>query len=198
MNKVLGITGGIGSGKTTVVQMFKKIGIPVYNADTEAKKLMQSSHKIKHEICSVVGQDAYKNGILDKDFISNKIFNDKNILKKINNIIHPKVYNHFKQWLSSQKSLYVVKEVAILFESKIEDQFDFILTVTAPENLRIQRVIERDKKSKITIQSIINNQLRDSEKIKNSDFVIYNIDMDTTLKNVYDIHKKIINSLSKK
>jgi len=198
MNKVLGITGGIGSGKTTVVQMFKKIGIPVYNADTEAKKLMQSSHKIKHEICSVVGQDAYKNGILDKDFISDKIFNDKNILKKINNIIHPKVYNHFKQWLSSQKSLYVVKEVAILFESKIEDQFDFILTVTAPENLRIQRVIERDKKSKITIQSIINNQLRDSEKIKNSDFVIYNIDMDTTLKNVYDIHKKIINSLSKK
>ena len=198
MNKVLGITGGIGSGKTTVVQMFKEIGIPVYNADTEAKKLMQSSHKIKHEICSVVGQDAYKNGILDKDFISDKIFNDKNILKKINNIIHPKVYNHFKQWLSSQKSLYVVKEVAILFESKIEDQFDFILTVTAPENIRIQRVIERDKKSKITIQSIIKNQLRDSEKIKNSDFVISNIDMHKTLKNVYDIHKKIINSLSKK
>ena len=198
MNKVLGITGGIGSGKTTVVQMFKEIGIPVYNADTEAKKLMQSSHKIKHEICSVVGQDAYKNGILDKDFISDKIFNDKNILKKINNIIHPKVYNHFKQWLSSQKSLYVVKEVAILFESKIEDQFDFILTVTAPENLRIQRVIKRDKKSLITIQSIIDNQLRDSEKIKNSDFVISNIDMDKTLKNVYDIHKKIINSLGKK
>ena len=198
MNKVLGITGGIGSGKTTVVQMFKEIGVPVYNADTEAKKLMQSSNEIKYEICSVVGQDAYKNGILDKDFISDKIFNDKNILKKINNIIHPKVSKHFNQWLSSQKSLYVVKEVAILFESKIEDQFDFILTVTAPENLRIQRVIKRDKKSLITIQSIIDNQLRDSEKIKNSDFVISNIDMDKTLKNVYDIHKKIINSLGKK
>ncbi len=198
MNKVLGITGGIGSGKTTVVQMFKEIGVPVYNADKEAKKLMQSSNEIKYEICSVVGQDAYKNGILDKDFISDKIFNDKNILKKINNIIHPKVSKHFKQWLSFQKSSYVVKEVAILFESKIEDQFDFILTVTAPENLRIQRVIKRDKKSLITIQSIIDNQLRDSEKIKNSDFVISNIDMDKTLKNVYDIHKKIINSLGKK
>ena len=198
MNKVLGITGGIGSGKTTVVQMFKEIGVPVYNADTEAKKLMQSSHEIKNEICSVVGQDAYKNGILDKDFISDKIFNDKNILKKINNIIHPEVSKHFKQWLSFQKSSYVVKEVAILFESKIEDQFDFILTVTAPENLRIQRVIKRDKKSLIAIQSIISNQLKDSVKIKNSDFVISNINMDKTLKNVYDIHKKIINSIGKK
>ena len=196
MIKILGITGGIGSGKTTVGQIFGEIGIPVYNADKEAKNLMQSSNKIKYEICSLVGQDAYKNGILDKDFISDKIFNNKNILKKINNIIHPRVSKHFKQWLSSQKSLYVVKEVAILFESKIEDQFDFILTVTAPENIRIQRVIKRDQKSLITIQSIINNQLRDSEKIKNSDFVISNIDMDQTLKNVYDIHKKIIKLLS--
>ena len=195
---VLGITGGIGSGKTTVCDMFSSIGVPVYNADIEAKKIMELSEDVKSKICLKFGDKAYVGGNLNKNFISEKIFKDKSLLKEINNIVHPEVYLHFTEWQSSQKSLYVVKEVAILFELKTENQFNFILTVTAPEEIRIQRIIKRDGKSKELVRSIIDNQLKDSEKIRKSDFVIVNICEEKTLKNVYDIHEKIINSIAKK
>ena len=195
---VLGITGGIGSGKTTVCDMFSSIGVPVYNADIEAKKIMESSEDVKSKICLKFGDKAYVGGNLNKNFISEKIFKDKSLLKEINNIVHPEVYLHFNEWQSSQNSLYVVKEVAVLFELKTEKQFNFILTITAPEEIRIQRIIKRDGKSKELIRSIIDNQLKDSEKIKKSDFVIVNICKEKTLKNVYDIHEKIINSIAKK
>ncbi|MFL2620984.1 MAG: dephospho-CoA kinase [Flavobacteriaceae bacterium] len=195
---VLGITGGIGSGKTTVCDMFSSIGVPVYNADIEAKKIMESSEDVKSKICLKFGDKAYVGGNLNKNFISEKIFKDKSLLKEINNIVHPEVYLHFTEWQSSQKSLYVVKEVAILFELKTENQFNFILTVTSPEETRIQRIIKRDGKSKELVRSIIDNQLKDSEKIRKSDFVIVNICMEKTLKNVYDIHEKIINYIAKK
>ena len=195
---VLGITGGIGSGKTTVCDMFSSIGVPVYNADIEAKKIMESSEDVKSKICLKFGDKAYVGGNLNKNFISEKIFKDKSLLKEINNIVHPEVYLHFTEWQSSQKSLYVVKEVAILFELKTENQFNFILTVTSPEETRIQRIIKRDGKSKELVRSIIDNQLKDSEKIRKSDFVIVNICMEKTLKNVYDIHEKIINTIVKK
>ena len=195
---VLGITGGIGSGKTTVSEMFSSIGVPVYNADIEAKKIMESSESVKAKICSKFGDRAYVNGNLNKNFISEKIFKNKSLLNDINKIVHPEVYSHFSEWQSSLNSLYVVKEVAILFELKTENQFNFILTVTAPEKIRIQRIIKRDGKSKELVLSIIDNQSKDSEKIKNSDFVIVNICKEKTLKNVYDIHEKIINSIAKK
>ena len=195
---VLGITGGIGSGKTTVCDMFSSIGVPVYNADIEAKKIMESSEDVKSKICLKFGDKAYVGGNLNKNFISEKIFKDKSLLKEINNIVHPEVYLHFTEWQSSQKSLYVVKEVAILFELKTENEFNFILTVTSPEETRIQRIIKRDGKSKELVRSIIDNQLKDSEKIRKSDFVIVNICMEKTLKNVYDIHEKIINYIAKK
>ena len=195
---VLGITGGIGSGKTTVSDMFASIGVPVYNADLEAKKIMESSEYVKAKIHSKFGARAYVNGNINKNFISEKIFKNKSLLKDINNIVHPEVYSNFCEWQSSQKSLYVIKEVAILFESKTENQFNFILTVTAPEEIRIQRIIKRDGKSKELVRSIIDNQLKDSEKIRKSDFVIVNICMEKTLKNVYDIHQKIIHFITKK
>lgn len=195
---VLGITGGIGSGKTTVCDMFSSIGVPVYNADIEAKKIMESSEDVKSKICLKFGDKAYVGGNLNKNFISEKIFKDKSLLKEINNIVHPEVYLHFTEWQSSQKSLYVVKEVAILFELKTENQFNFILTVTSPEETRIQRIIKRDGKSKELVRSIIDNQLKDLEKIRKSDFVIVNICKEKTLKNVYDIHEKIINYIAKK
>jgi len=195
---ILGVTGGIGSGKTTVCDMFKSLGIPVYNSDNEARKLMQSSSLIKAKICSKFGNDAYTNGSLNKDFIFKKIFRQKSFLEEINSIVHPEVSLHFKEWLSSKKSIYVIKEVAILFESKLENQFNFILTVIAPENIRIKRVVDRDKKSISEVKSIINNQLKDSEKISKSDFVINNISINRTLKDVYEIHNKIINYIDLK
>ena len=191
MTKVLGLTGGIGSGKTTVAKMFKALDVPVYNADQAAKILMYSSKELKHKIKQLLGEDAYKQNELNKEFISEKIFNNKVLLTHINALVHPEVTLDFNSWLSMQTSAYVVKEVAVLFETAAEDQFDYILTVTAPESLRIQRIIERDQTPLAKIKAVMSNQLQDSEKTAKSDFMILNIDWDDTQKQVYDIHNKI-------
>ena len=191
MTKILGLTGGIGSGKTTVSKMFNALDVPVYNADQTAKILMQSSKDLKHEIKQLLGEDAYKQNQLNKAFISEKIFNNKALLRQINALVHPEVALDFNSWLSKQTSAYVVKEVAVLFETAAEDQFDYILTVTAPEALRIQRIIERDHTPLAKIKAVMSNQLQDSEKTAKSDFVIFNIDWNYTKKKVYDIHNII-------
>ena len=191
MTKVLGLTGGIGSGKTTVAKIFKSLDVPVYNADQAAKILMYSSKELKHKIKQLLGEDAYKQNELNKEFISEKIFNNKVLLTHINALVHPEVTLDFNSWLSMQTSAYVVKEVAVLFETAAEDQFDYILTVTAPEALRIKRIIERDHTSLAKIKAVMSNQLQDSEKTAKSDFMILNIDWDDTQKQVYDIHNKI-------
>jgi dephospho-CoA kinase len=191
MTKVLGLTGGIGSGKTTVAKMFEALDVPVYNADQSAKILMQSSKDLKFKIKQLLGEDAYKQNQLNKAFVSEKIFNNKVLLTQINELVHPEVALDFNSWLSTQTSAYVVKEVAILFEIAAEDQFDYILTVTAPQALRIKRIIERDHITLATIKAVMSNQLQDSEKTTKSDFVIINIGWDHTKKQVYDIHKTI-------
>ncbi len=191
MSKVLGLTGGIGSGKTTVAKMFEALDIPVYNADQAAKILMQSSKDLKREIKKLLGEDAYKQNQLNKGFISEKIFNNKELLTQINALVHPEVALDFNSWLSIQTSAYVVKEMAIIFETNAEDQFDYILTVTAPEALRIQRIIERDHTPLAKIKAVMSNQLQDSEKSAKSDFVIFNIDWNYTKKKVCDIHNII-------
>jgi dephospho-CoA kinase len=191
MIKILGLTGGIGSGKTTVAKMFEALGVPVYNADQSAKMLMQSSQDLKEKIKQLLGEDAYTENRLNKAFISEKIFNNKVFLSQINALVHPEVAINFNLWLSKQTSAYVVKEVAILFETAAENQFDYILTVTAPEVLRIQRIIERDHTPLAKIKAIMSNQLQDSEKTVKSDFVILNTDLNDTKNQVYDIHNKI-------
>jgi len=192
MTKVLGLTGGIGSGKTTVSKMFSDLHVPVYNADYEAKKLMQNSLGLKDQIINLLGDNAYKNNVLNKNFISKKIFKDASLLQKINSIVHPAVIDHYKNWFSAQDSVYVVKEVAILFEINSQKNFDFILTITAPKSLRIQRIIKRDKKSIKDIEAIMSNQLPVYKQLSNSDFVIHNNAINETRKRVCDIHNKII------
>ena len=191
MIKILGLTGGIGSGKTTVAKMFEALGVPVYNADQSAKMLMQSSQDLKVKIKQLLGEDAYTENRLNKAFISEKIFNNKVLLSQINALVHPEVARDFNSWLTLQTSVYVIKEVAILFETAAEDQFDYILTVTAPEAIRIQRIIERDQIALTKIKAVISNQLQDSEKTVKSDFVILNTDLNDTKNQVYDIHNKI-------
>ena len=191
MIKILGLTGGIGSGKTTVAKMFEALGVPVYNADQSAKMLMQSSQDLKDKIKQLLGEDAYTENRLNKAFISEKIFNNKALLSQINALVHPEVARDFNSWLTLQTSVYVIKEVAILFETAAEDQFDYILTVTAPEAIRIQRIIERDQIALTKIKAVISNQLQDSEKTVKSDFVILNTDLNDTKNQVYDIHNKI-------
>ena len=196
MTKIVGLTGGIGSGKTTVAQMFKALGVPVYNADDEAKALMQSSEIIKGELIQLLGDTCYQNGQLNRSFIASKVFADKALLEKINAIVHPKVAAHFEQWRSNQNAPYVIKEVAILFETGSQDLFDFILTVTAPVETRIQRVMDRDQKTKSEVELVIKNQLSETEKINQSHFVIFNNTISNTERDVVEIHKKITETIN--
>lgn len=197
MTKIVGLTGGIGSGKTTVAHMFKALGVPVFNSDDEAKVLMNSSVIIKQEIIELLGENSYKDDTLNKPYIASQIFNTKAVLKQINAIVHPKVAAAFDTWVSKQNSPYVIKEVAILFETRTESLVDFIITVIAPLETRIQRVMERDQKSREAVELIIDNQLSDSEKIKKSHYVIENNNRLITEKKVLEIHTKILDALHK-
>lgn len=190
--KIVGLTGGIGSGKTTVANFFKSLDIPIYIADIEAKALMKRSKVIKRKLINLFGNKAYVEDKLNKPFIANKIFNDEVLLEKMNNIVHPKVASHFKRWLKKQDAPYVIKEAAILFENNTYKSLDFVITVIAPEKERINRVIARDKSSEEKVKAIIKNQWSDAKKVKLSDFVIENIDMESTKKQVFKIHQKIL------
>jgi len=185
--KVVGLTGGIGSGKTTIAKMFEEQGIPVYYADDEAKKLMNTSELIKQKLISAFGEDSYQNGKLNRAYLAEQVFNDKEKLKTINSIVHPEVDRHFKEWVSAQQSKIVVQENAILFESGKKDRFDVIITVTAPEEVRIRRVVKRDQTSEEQVKARIKNQMDDTEKIKNSDYTIENTDLDKSKKQVLQI-----------
>lgn len=193
--KIVGLTGGIGSGKTTVAKQFLSMGIPVYIADDEAKKLMVTSKVIKRKLIQLFGNEVYVGNKLNKPFIANIIFKDKSYLQKMNAIVHPKVANHFKKWVLKQQAPYVVKEVAILFENDGYKQCDYTITVTAPKALRIERLLKRDATTKANIEAIMKNQWTDEEKMKLSNFVIYNVDIESTENQVVEINKKILNDM---
>lgn len=195
---VVGLTGGIGSGKTTIAVWFKSLGIPVYVADDEAKALMNRSKVIKRELTQLFGDSAYKDGELNRPFLASKIFTDKSLLSKMNAIVHPKVALNFEKWLSKQEAAYVIKEAAVIFENNLEDQYDYIITVVADEALRIERVLNRDNTNKDKIKAIIKNQLSDEVKIEKSDFVITNNDLQVAKKQALDIHEEILKRITQK
>ena len=189
---IVGLTGGIGSGKTTVAKQFSEMGIPVYIADEEAKGLMRRSKIIKRKLIKLFGDEAYIDDELNKPFLANIIFNDKRYLQKMNAIVHPKVARHFQKWVIKQDTPYVIKEVAILFENGGHKACDFVITVTAPIETRIKRLLKRDNTSKEKIEAIMKNQWTDKEKVKHSHFVIENIELENTKKQVEKIHKEIL------
>jgi len=192
MTKVIGLTGGIGSGKSTVARLFADLGVPIYIADERAKQLMNTSKVIQRELITLFGNQAYTNNELDRNFIASKIFNDKELLQKMNAIVHPKVGADFERWLKRQNAVYVIKEAAIIFEHNQQSQYDYIITVTTPMEERVQRVMKRDNKSKAQILAIIDNQLSDEEKIKNSHFVIVNQKLEDTKTQVEILHDKLL------
>jgi dephospho-CoA kinase len=189
---VVGLTGGIGSGKTTILKCFESLGIPVYIADDEAKALMNRSKVIRRKLIHLFGESAYKDDELNRPYLASKIFNNSALLSKMNAIVHPKVAAHFKRWLKKQNAPYIVKEAAIIFENNLEDQYDYIITVVADKDTRIKRVMKRDGASREKIQSIISNQLSDIEKIKKSNFVITNNSLDAAKAKVISIHQQIL------
>lgn len=190
--KVVGLTGGIGSGKTTVAGFFNELGVPVYIADTEAKSLMNRSKVIKRKLIALFGEKAYLDDCLNKPYIASKIFTDKTLLEQMNAIVHPKVASHFKRWRNKQNAPYVLNESALLFENDSYKKYDLIITVTAPKLDRIKRVLQRDNASEENIRAIMNNQWDDVQRIELSDFTITNNTLSDTKKQVKIIHQKIL------
>ena len=186
--KVVGLTGGIGSGKTTVAKMFIALGVPVYIADDEARRLTNSSLIIKRKLTDLLGIKVYKNGVLNRKYVADIIFKDKDLLNKVNKIIHPIVSLHFKRWMKYQEGIYCIKEAAILFENDGYKKCDLTILVIAPVKERIRRVLNRDGSTKKVIETRIKNQWNDDKKCKLADIIIENIDLIKTKEKVREIH----------
>lgn len=187
---VVGLTGGIGSGKTTVAHFFSKFDhVVVYNADFEAKKLMNASSIIKAKICEEFGEESYYKNQLNSTFIANLVFKNKSKLEILNAIVHPEVKKHFQQFVNQhQKKQYIIYENAILFESKSHLNCDIIITVSAPLDLRIERTMLRDKSTKETIENRMKNQWLEVKKQLQSNYIIYNFDMKNIEPQIIKIH----------
>jgi len=190
--KLVGLTGGIGSGKTTIANMFADLGVPVYIADVEAKKLTNSSKAIQKKIKALLGNDAYKNEELDRAYVAELVFNDEKLLTQLNEIIHPAVAEHFKNWAVSQDAIYCIKEAAILFENDGYKQLDFNILVTAPKKTRIKRVLERDDTTEKKVRARMDAQWSDAKKMKLADLVIVNTTLEKTRAQVKKIHEFLI------
>jgi len=190
--KIVGLTGGIGSGKSAVLAVFSSLGIPCFQSDIRAKKLMQEDPELIRKIKSLFGDDIYLGEKLDRNKLSDLVFDDKAKLNSLMDIVHPRVKRDFEFFLTKQNAEYVIKEAAILFETGGEKDCDVTLLVTAPKKLRIQRVIKRDNINSEQIKSRMSHQWTDEKKLPLADYVINNIDWDKTLKRIEEIHKKLI------
>ncbi|MDB5227352.1 MAG: dephospho-CoA kinase [Bacteroidota bacterium] len=190
----VGITGGIGSGKTTVCGIFSTLGIPVYYADIRAKELMISDEGLKNQITKLFGDEAYQpDGGLNTKFIAAKAFTGKTLLQQLNALVHPAVFNDSITWFQQHADKpYALYEAAIMFESGSNKMMDKMITVYAPEEDRISRIIARDKVGRVDVLERINKQLPEEEKIKRADFIIYNDETHPLIEQVMSIHEQLI------
>ncbi|MDF0716180.1 dephospho-CoA kinase [Muricauda sp. 334s03] len=189
---IVGLTGGIGSGKSTVANMFRELGIPVYDSDKEAKILMSTSQEVKEAITDLLGKEAYTADGLNRSFIAEKVFRDTELLEKLNGIVHPAVGKHFMQWAEAQESPYVIQETALIFENNAQGKYDYTILVTAPVKTRIQRVVDRDGLEKQAVVDRMQNQLDDGQKLDLTDFLLENLELDKTKRKVKELHLKLL------
>lgn len=188
----IGITGGIGSGKSTVSQLFELLGIPVYIADTESKRLTESSPKIREELINVFGTELYEGHKLNKSLLASYIFNDKQKLEIVNSIIHPVVFDDFAKWIEKHSDTAIIAtESAILFEAGMNQFTDKVIVVYTPVEERIRRTMLRDGLSREKVVERIKSQLSDEEKVTKADFVIYNDESKSLIKQISEIIEQI-------
>ena len=187
----IGITGGIGSGKTFVSNIFSKLGIPVFNADSQAKNYMAHDSKLINKIQNIFGYQIYENGILQKESLAKLIFNNKNNLEKLNQLVHPLVKKKFNHWCKEQTSKIVIKETAILFESNSHLDIDKIICISSNLETRVNRVILRDNTSREKVLSRVRSQMSQDQKEKLSDFVILNDGIELLLPQIIKIIAQI-------
>ena len=187
----IGVTGGIGTGKTTVCTIFKKIGIPIFNADEQSKILLKKNENVISKIIKVFGDNILDKKKIDTKKLGRIVFTNKQKLIELNNILHPRVIEKFDNWLLEQDSKYIIKESALLFESNTYKKLDKIILIQSPLKLRIKRVCARDNRTKKEVSKIIKNQLKQSEYIKLVDYVITNNEKTLITPQVMAIHKQL-------
>lgn len=189
----LGITGGIGSGKSLVCSIFKQLGIPIYNADERAKDIINSDKALKSKIISAFGDLSYIDGLYNRKYISGIVFENKNKLQLLNDIIHPAVFNDWREFCKlHQNEKYIIKEAAIMFETESKNTVDKIVLVYSPLHLRIQRTMKRDNSSEEEVLRKINNQMPEEEKLKLADYILFNDGNKSLIEQVMELHNEII------
>lgn len=192
----IGLTGGIGSGKSTVSKIFETLGIPVFDADTAAKNIMNEDEGLKLKIKEIFGEEAYENGILNRKYLASIVFNDTEKLEQLNALVHPATISMAEKWAMKQTTPYTVKEAALFFESGSAAGIDYIIGVYAPQHLRIQRVMQRDNITREEVLARMDKQIDEEMKMKLCDFVLVNDEQHLLIPQVIALHKKF-NKLSK-
>lgn len=188
----VGLTGGIGSGKSTVAQIFEVLGIPVYYADIEAKRLMNENPELISAIIKLFGEKAYSNYHLDRKYISSIVFSDPIKLEQLNAIVHPGTKKDSEAWMQKQTTPYAIHEAALIFEAKVNDRLDHVIGVSSPEDLRIKRAMERDDVSRDEVMKRMSHQLDENSKMSKCDFVLVNDEEQLLIPQVLELHKKLI------
>ena len=188
----VGLTGGIGSGKSTVAAIFETLGVPVYYADKEAKRLMAEDEGLIQSIKKLLGEESYNNDVLNREYIAGVVFKDKEKLEQLNQLIHPLTVADSLNWMSKQITPYTIKEAALIFESHSESHLDVIIGVTSPESLRIKRVMERDGIDEDAVRQRMSRKMSEEEKIKKCDFVITNDESILLTPQIIRIHEILV------
>ena len=188
----VGLTGGMGSGKTTVASIFEVLNIPVYYADDAAKRLMDEDEDIKVAIEKNFSKAAYKDGTLDRKYVSDLVFNDPEKLALLNSIVHPATIKDADQWMKNQASPYIIKEAALLFESGSNKKLDYVIGVKAPLDLRISRTLKRNNISREEILARMNKQMDEDAKLALCDFIIINDEQQFIIPQVLQLHETLL------
>ncbi len=194
--KIIGLTGGIGSGKSTIAQFIEEMGFPVYYSDKRAKEIVNEDAYLKNKIIELLGNDAYNDvGIYNRKYVANLVFENEELLQKLNGLIHPAVHIDFENWVKQQTSQFAFKETALLFELGLHKECYKSLLVTAEDNQRMKRVMERDGKTYRQVEAIMDNQMPEKDKIKKADYIVYNnTDLEELKTETEKIVQEILNS----
>jgi dephospho-CoA kinase len=188
----IGITGGIGSGKSTVAKIFAILGIPVYYADGAAKRLMETNTELQQALTAVFGDQLYQNGQLNRPFLANLVFNDADKLAQLNALVHPATLKDAEEWMQRQNAPYCLKEAALIFESGSQQNLDYVIGVYAPEALRLQRVMQRDGATREQVQGRMSKQINETIKMRLCDFVIANDEQQMVIPQVMALHERLL------
>jgi len=188
----IGLTGGIGSGKSTVGHIFEVLGVPVYYADVAAKRVMNDNAELKSAITGAFGDGAYQDGHLNRAYLAGAVFNDTEKIQILNSLVHPVTIRDAADWFGQQRAPYAVKEAALIFESGADKMLDYVIGVSSPESLRIQRAMERDKISADAVMSRMQQQLNEPEKLRLCHYIIFNDERQMVIPQVLALHDKLI------